>query len=138
MRAGNSGSIGHSPTGNLTTPFVAQTEAGFLRHDHLLGDVRRHPEWWPRVIDVQCDELAEGCTFRQVTKRPVGRIESDIVIERLDVAFAALELKMELVEEGFVIAERRNEPLEIAGLGRHLHPDQRPVPRLVLAELRAI
>ena len=50
----------------------------------LLGDVRRHPEWWPRIIDVQCDELSEGCTFRQVTKRPVGTLQSDILIERLD------------------------------------------------------
>ena len=50
----------------------------------LVGDVRRHPEWWPRIIDVQCDELSEGCTFRQVTKRPVGTIETDIVIERLE------------------------------------------------------
>jgi len=63
----------------------------------LVGDVRRHPEWWPRVLDVQCDELAEGCTFRQVTKRPVGKIETDIVIERLE---GCRELNLRCLDTG--------------------------------------
>jgi uncharacterized protein YndB with AHSA1/START domain len=50
----------------------------------LVGDVRRHPEWWPRVIDVQCEQLEEGCTIRQVTKSATGRIETDVMIERLE------------------------------------------------------
>ena len=48
----------------------------------LVGDVRRHPEWWPRIIDVQCEELEQGCTFRQVTKAAVGKIETDILRTR--------------------------------------------------------
>jgi uncharacterized protein YndB with AHSA1/START domain len=50
----------------------------------LIGDVNRHPEWWPRVEEVECDLLAEGCTYRQVTKRPDKTIETTISIEHLD------------------------------------------------------
>jgi hypothetical protein len=50
----------------------------------LIGDVNRHPEWWPRVEDVECDLLAEGCTYRQVTNQPRKTIETTISVERLD------------------------------------------------------
>jgi uncharacterized protein YndB with AHSA1/START domain len=50
----------------------------------LLGDPNRHAEWWPRVVEVQCEGLEEGCTYRQVTKTPMGKIETDISIETLE------------------------------------------------------
>jgi hypothetical protein len=50
----------------------------------LIGDVNRHPEWWPRVEDVQCDLLDVGCTYRQVTKRPDKTVETTISVELLD------------------------------------------------------
>jgi uncharacterized protein YndB with AHSA1/START domain len=50
----------------------------------LIGDVNRHPEWWPRVEEVECDLLAEGCTYRQVTKKPGKTVETTISIESLD------------------------------------------------------
>jgi hypothetical protein len=50
----------------------------------LIGDVNRHPEWWPRVEDVECDLLDVGCTYRQVTKRPDKTIETTISVEMLD------------------------------------------------------
>jgi hypothetical protein len=50
----------------------------------LVGDVERHKEWWPRVIDVQCNGLEEGCNYRQVFKSPMGVIETDVSVERLD------------------------------------------------------
>lgn len=50
----------------------------------LVGNVERHPEWWPRVIEVQCDGLDEGCLYRQVYKSPVGVIETDVSVERLE------------------------------------------------------
>ncbi len=59
-------------------------EAPVERVWELIGDVNRHPEWWPRVEDVQCDLLAVGCTYRQVTKRPGKTIETTISIEQLE------------------------------------------------------
>src|SRR4051812_7115035 len=48
----------------------------------LIGDVSRHPEWWPRVEDVECNLLEEGCTYRQVTRRPGKTIETTISVEK--------------------------------------------------------
>jgi hypothetical protein len=50
----------------------------------LVGNVERHPEWWPRVVGVQCEGLEEGCSYRQVLKSPMGVVETDVSIERLD------------------------------------------------------
>jgi Polyketide cyclase / dehydrase and lipid transport len=50
----------------------------------LIGDVNRHPEWWPRVEDVNCDLLEEGCTYRQVTRQPGKTVETTISIENLE------------------------------------------------------
>jgi hypothetical protein len=63
----------------------------------LVGDVRRHPEWWPRVLDVKCEGIEQGCTFRQVTKTPMGRIETDMTIERLE---GCRELKLRCLDTG--------------------------------------
>ena len=50
----------------------------------LVSDVERHPEWWPRVIEVQCDGLEEGCTYRQLTKVPLGRDEMKLHVDHLE------------------------------------------------------
>jgi hypothetical protein len=50
----------------------------------LIGNVERHPEWWPRVMNVHCEGLEQGCSYRQVLKSPMGVVETDISIERLD------------------------------------------------------
>jgi hypothetical protein len=50
----------------------------------LVGNVERHPEWWPRVINVHCEGLEEGCSYRQVFKSPIGVVETDVSLERLD------------------------------------------------------
>jgi Polyketide cyclase / dehydrase and lipid transport len=50
----------------------------------LVRDVNRHPEWWPRVVEVECEGLEEGCTYRQVTQSPFGYQELDVVVDRLD------------------------------------------------------
>jgi hypothetical protein len=50
----------------------------------LISDVERHPEWWPRVIEVQCEGLDEGCTYRQLTQTPVGKDEMHLLIESRD------------------------------------------------------
>ena len=50
----------------------------------LVGDPRRHPEWWPRVMEVKGDAFAEGDTYRQVTAVVIGRHETTVMVERLD------------------------------------------------------
>ena len=49
----------------------------------LLSDVNRHPEWWPRFIEVECEGLEKGCTYRAVMKGPVGRESMTINVEEL-------------------------------------------------------
>jgi hypothetical protein len=63
----------------------AQIDAPVETVWELLGDVNRHEEWWPRVIEVQCDgDLIEGCTYRMVAKGPMGEEEMNVGVERLD------------------------------------------------------
>jgi len=50
----------------------------------LIADINRHPQWWPRVVEVNCEELAVGCTYREVVSTPVGKDEMELEIERLD------------------------------------------------------
>jgi hypothetical protein len=50
----------------------------------LLSDVERHPEWWPRVIAVECEGLDQGCSYRQVTETPFGEQEMNLLIEGRD------------------------------------------------------
>lgn len=49
----------------------------------LLSDVNRHPEWWPKVIDVECEGIEQGCTYRAVMKAPIGTQEMTINVEEL-------------------------------------------------------
>jgi Polyketide cyclase / dehydrase and lipid transport len=50
----------------------------------LISDVGRHPEWWPRVVEVECEELEEGCTYREVVRGPFGDDEMEMLIEDRD------------------------------------------------------
>jgi hypothetical protein len=50
----------------------------------LLEDVDRHPQWWPRVVAVECDGLEAGCTYREVVQTPVGKDEMVLHVDRLD------------------------------------------------------
>ena len=50
----------------------------------LVGDPRRHPEWWPRVIEVRGESFDEGSNYAQVTRSPAGRAETTIRVEQLD------------------------------------------------------
>ena len=63
----------------------------------LVGDPRRHPEWWPRVVDVQCEGLEEGCVVREVMKSPSGQIETDVSVERLE---DCREIRMRCLDTG--------------------------------------
>ena len=50
----------------------------------LVGDPRRHPEWFPRVVEVNGQRFEEGEGYAQVTKQGRGTVETDFLIERLD------------------------------------------------------
>ena len=50
----------------------------------LVGDPRRHPDWWPRVIEVRGETFDEGSNYAQVSKSPTGRIETTMAVERLE------------------------------------------------------
>jgi uncharacterized protein YndB with AHSA1/START domain len=48
----------------------------------LVGTPSRYPEWWPRVIEVRGERFEEGDEYAQVTKDPIGRSESNFLLER--------------------------------------------------------
>jgi polyketide cyclase/dehydrase/lipid transport protein len=50
----------------------------------LVGTPSRHPEWWPRVIEVRGERFEQGDEYAQVTKNPGGRIETSFLVERRD------------------------------------------------------
>ena len=50
----------------------------------LVGDPRRHPEWFPRVVEVNGERFEEGERYAQVTTQGRSTVETDFLIERLD------------------------------------------------------
>jgi hypothetical protein len=50
----------------------------------LVGDPRRHPEWFPRVVEVNGQRFEEGEEYAQVTRSGRGTVETDFLIERMD------------------------------------------------------
>ncbi len=50
----------------------------------LIRDIKRHPEWWPRVVEIGGDAFEHGSRYRQVTKMPVGRDETELEVEELE------------------------------------------------------
>jgi Polyketide cyclase / dehydrase and lipid transport len=50
----------------------------------LVGDPRRHPAWWPRVIEVRGERFEEGSSYAQVTKSPTGEMKTTIDVEELE------------------------------------------------------
>jgi uncharacterized protein YndB with AHSA1/START domain len=50
----------------------------------LVGNPKRHPEWWPRVVEVEGERFEQGDEYVQVTKGPVGTAETRFLVERMD------------------------------------------------------
>lgn len=50
----------------------------------LLGDPRRHPEWWPRIVEVQGQHFGEGCSYCQVSTDEHGATEYTFLVEKLE------------------------------------------------------
>jgi uncharacterized protein YndB with AHSA1/START domain len=63
----------------------------------LVRDVERHAEWWPRVVEVECEGLEEGCLYRQVMETPFGYQALDVKVDRLE---ELRELRIRCVNTG--------------------------------------
>jgi uncharacterized protein YndB with AHSA1/START domain len=50
----------------------------------LVATPSRYPEWWPRVIEVRGERFEEGDEYAQVTRVPMGRAETNFLLERRD------------------------------------------------------
>jgi hypothetical protein len=50
----------------------------------LVSNVDRHPEWWPRVVEVESQGIEQNRTYRQVTATLTGTVKTDMTIERLE------------------------------------------------------
>jgi hypothetical protein len=97
----------------------------------LIGDVNRHPEWWPRVEQVECDLLESGCTYRQVTRTPGKTIETTISIESLDDCH---ELRVRCLDTGtwaaFLLTSAQKSTFVDAELGIEPHGPAKLVARI--------
>jgi ribosome-associated toxin RatA of RatAB toxin-antitoxin module len=48
----------------------------------LVGDIRRYPEWWPRIVDVRGNRFEQGAEYVQLTR---GFPEATTMqVERMD------------------------------------------------------
>jgi uncharacterized protein YndB with AHSA1/START domain len=48
----------------------------------LVATPTRHPEWWPRVVEVRGERFDQGDEYAQVTETPFGRKQSNFLFER--------------------------------------------------------
>lgn len=58
--------------------------AGIERVWELVGNPARHPEWWPRVVEVRGDRFEPGDVYVQVTRRLLGPEATSLQIDRLE------------------------------------------------------
>lgn len=50
----------------------------------LVGNPARHPEWFPRVVEVRGDRFDVGDVYVQVTRNPLGSETTALKIDRLE------------------------------------------------------
>ena len=50
----------------------------------LVGNPARHPEWFPRVVEVRGDKFEPGDVYVQVTQQPGRAITTSLEIARLE------------------------------------------------------
>ena len=50
----------------------------------LVGNPARHPEWFPRVLEVRGDSFQLGDVYVQVSKQPVGIGTTSLEIDRIE------------------------------------------------------
>ena len=63
----------------------------------LVGDPRRHVEWWPRVVEVEGDHFEEGSSYAQVTRSATGTVESVMTLDRVE---DLREIRLHCVDTG--------------------------------------
>jgi hypothetical protein len=49
-----------------------------------IKDVDHHGDWWPQTVEVECEGLEKGCTYRFVEKMPLGTAERQFMVTELD------------------------------------------------------
>ena len=62
----------------------ALIEAPIERVWELVGNPARHPEWFPRVVEVRGDSFDSGDVFVQVTRQPTGLATTSLEIDRVE------------------------------------------------------
>jgi Polyketide cyclase / dehydrase and lipid transport len=50
----------------------------------LVAPPTRHPEWWPRVVEVRGERFEQGDEYAQVTDTVLGRKTTNFLLERRD------------------------------------------------------
>ena len=50
----------------------------------LVADPKRHPEWWPRIIEVRGEKFGTGDVFIVRSKGPTGEEETNFIVQRRD------------------------------------------------------
>jgi hypothetical protein len=50
----------------------------------LVGNPQRHPEWWPRVIEVRGERFRQDDEYVQITRGPVGQSETRFLIDKVE------------------------------------------------------
>jgi uncharacterized protein YndB with AHSA1/START domain len=50
----------------------------------LVGNPARHPDWFPRVVEVRGDRFETGDVFVQVTRGPLGSQTTSLQIDALE------------------------------------------------------
>jgi Polyketide cyclase / dehydrase and lipid transport len=67
----------------------------------LVSDLRRYPEWFPRVFEIQGERFEEGADFVMLSRMPlVGREETRFLIDRMD---DLREIRMHCTVSGFFV-----------------------------------
>jgi hypothetical protein len=67
---------GHRQQAHLDAPVEVVWE--------LVATPTRHPEWWPRVLEVRGERFEQGDEYAQVTQSPFGRKVTNFMFERRD------------------------------------------------------
>ena len=50
----------------------------------MIGDPERYPEWWPSVVEVNGENYDAGEEFVQVSRGPMGKVETRYLIDECD------------------------------------------------------